>query len=133
MIFLYASILSIYDEVKMLNPNDLSLKKVNKYLDLCVSFCHLLGLTSGCKIRAIISVMQCILVYLALNVVYKAEAFSRAKIKAESTYCCTTKLVTMVKKRPRCDQTTEAINAMTLLPVGPLSCAKNLPLPLQFY
>lgn len=129
MIFLYASILSIYDEVKMLNPNDLSLKKVNKYLDLCVCLCHLLSirLKSG-QIRAIISVMQCILVYLALNVVYKAEEFSRANIKAESTYCCTPKLVTMVIERPpRCDQTTEAINAMTLLPVGPSSCANNLP------
>lgn len=52
------------------------------------------------------------------NVVYKTEEFSRAEIKAESTYCCATQLVTIVKESaPRCDQTTEAINAVTLLPV----------------
>lgn len=134
MIFLYESIPSIYDEVKVLNPNDLSLKKVSKYLALWDFCCHILNLKSGSKIRAIISVMQCILVYLALNVVYKTKEFSRVEIKAESTYCRTTKLVTMVKERaPRCDQITEAINAVTLLPVNPLSCTKNLPLPLQFY
>ncbi len=98
----------------MLNPNYLSLKKVNKYLDLCVCLCHLLILASGCKTIAIISVMQCILGYLALNVFTRLRN-SLELTKSESTFCWTTKLVTMVKERPpRCDQNTEAINAMTL-------------------